>query len=112
MLWIPDAARPARSRTAKVEAWPARQPLLLLPRSTRNLLLLPNLSRQSRKMTTPNAPAELAAGGETDHGIPLEGRRKMLVEDSISVSWPGLSGVSEVLTDWSGLVAVRKQAVA
>ncbi|KAM0753778.1 hypothetical protein T439DRAFT_322669 [Meredithblackwellia eburnea MCA 4105] len=42
-------------------------------------------------MTTPQSAAppasgdQLAKGGETDHGIPLEGRRKMLVEDSLSL---------------------------
>ena len=38
-----------------------------------------------RRMAT-QAPPPLASGGETDHGIALEGRRKMLVEDALSVS--------------------------
>ena len=38
------------------------------------------------KTMATNAQPELASGWETDHGIVLEGRRKVLVEDALSVS--------------------------
>ncbi|KAL8276737.1 hypothetical protein RQP46_010846 [Phenoliferia psychrophenolica] len=37
------------------------------------------------KTMSTSAQPELASGGETDHGIVLEGRRKMLVEDALSL---------------------------
>lgn len=59
--------------------------MLLRPRpaSITNLARLAR-TRPATTMST-TAPTELASGGETDHGLVLEGRRKMIVEDALSV---------------------------
>lgn len=43
---------------------------------------LPTLSRSLATMTT---PPQLADGGETDHGLPLQGKRAQLVQDVMAL---------------------------
>jgi hypothetical protein len=61
------------------------RPRLLHPFKPPHPTLTSHLPTASRSLQTMSNPPQLATGGESDHGIPLEGKRAQLVQDVMAL---------------------------